>query len=209
MRSQPSPWLSQSTPGRLVGLLNQLQGPLDSRTASTHAAEGEGIGQGEMHLAGRLVAGIGACFECAVDDGCDRVGQLGGDVRDGDDVSLEHEAQRVELTAAGGLAGVAAGEHDVEGGAGGPDIADGARVAEADELLTRHVEGVAAAHTGSGEAVELGGNEALGEAEVADLADGGAVGTGEEEVGGLDVAVDEAGGVGGGEAREDIEHDGG
>src|ERR1700712_202941 len=104
------------------------------------------------------------------------------------------------------MEGVSAGGEFVEDEAEGEDVGLNGGLA-GDELLGRHVGDGAAAGgvgaAGSGDAaadgatrveVDFGGGEAAGEAEVEDL-DQTAVG--EHDVGGLEVAMEDAEGVGG------------
>ena len=137
-----------------------------------------------------------------------------GDLADRERVGVLDGADGLEFGRVGAVEGMAAGGELVEDEAEGEDVGLDAGLA-GDELLGRHVgDGAAAGGVGGagdslGRAdfalvdgaagVELGlvGTEAAGEAEVEDL-DEAAVG--EHDVGGLEVAVEDAEGVGGGEA---------
>jgi hypothetical protein len=94
---------------------------------------------------------------------------------------VEHDAERVEVRA------------NVDGGL-------------AAELLRRHVHGGAHDRAGAGKAFQVRRGEPPGEAEIEDRGPdlpGSERGPGEEDVLGLEIAVDHARGVGGGERDED------
>ena len=170
--------------------------------------------EGFANVGGGGEAGGGLLFEAAEDDGLEFDGEVGGDLADGGRVGELDGADGLELGRVGAVEGVAAGGELVEDEAEGEDVGLDAGLA-GDELLGRHVgdgaaaRGVGGAGDGLGRAdfalvdgaagVELGlvGAEAAGEAEVEDL-DEAAVG--EHDVGGLEVAVEDAEVVGGGEA---------
>ena len=154
-------------------------------------------------------AGGGLFFEAAEDDGLEFDGEVGGDLADGGRVGELDGADGLELGGVGTVEGVAAGGELVEDEPEGEDVGLDAGLA-GNELLGRHVgDGAAAGGVGgSGDwgalvdgaaGVEFGlvGAEAAGEAEVEDL-DKAAVG--EHDVGGFEVAMEDAEVVGGGEA---------
>ena len=100
------------------------------------------------------------------------------------------------------VVGLGAGEHLEQQDAGGVDV--GARVGDAAlDLLGGQVGDGAHQHTG-GRGVAGGAGHGPGEAEVGDL---DAPVVGEQDVLGLDVAVDDAGVVGGAERGEHRLHD--
>jgi hypothetical protein len=126
-------------------------------------------------------------------------GDPGGEVLEGGEVGgADGEDQLAEGAGLGGP-GFPAGEGLVHGDGEGPDVGAMVDVLGAPGLLRGHEHGGADHAAGLGELAGLGGVEVglLGDAEVADLGDEGPRGEPvEEEVGGLDVAVDDPGGVG-------------
>ena len=167
-------------------------------------------------LGGALVAALGLFFEGAEGDPVEIGGQF-GDVHahrfDGE-VGAEGAGGEAGGGAGGALVpdeapevlaalvvlgldgkGGAAGEHLVEDGAEGVDVAAGVHAADVLDLLRGHVVGGAEDEIGlggEGHGLDASGGEGFGDAEVDDLGDRAAIDLGDEDVGGLEVAVDDA-----------------
>ena len=168
--------------------------------------EGEGEGLGEV------LRGLEALVDVAVDGagppGVEAVGEaaLRGDLRgdrDGVDHDL-HDELGQGVAAEGELADEALVDDDRERPEVGA-VVDGLLGAE---VLGAHVERRAEDHAGRGVGLgERGAGRRLRDAEVEHLRDLALVIAGEEDVGGLEVAVDEAGGVRHGEGAADLRGD--
>ncbi len=171
--------------------------------------------EGLANVGGGGEAGGGLFFETAEDDTLHLDRKVRGDFADGGWVGELDSTDALELGGVGAVEGVAAGGELVEDEAEGEDVGLDAGLA-GDELLGGHIgDGAAAggvggsggrhgALAGGAGGVEVGliGREAAGEAEVEDL-DEAAVG--EHDVGGLEVAMEDAEGVGRGETVGDLD----
>ena len=212
----------QQEPGRGKGHDQRRQqrraGALPRRLAGQQRGAGPGAGGGrkrldvEREVVGGLEALGGVLLQAVVDDPLQRGGQGRVRHRHLRRLFLEDRVQRLDRRAP--LEGALAGEHLVQDGAEREDVRPMVGIVPA-HLLGRHVPdgsqdhpflGVGIAGDGRAHAVLEGARERgapeLGEAEVEDLHPAVA---GQEDVVGLEVAVDDPLLVGGGEAAGDLD----
>lgn len=137
-----------------------------------------------------------------VDDVGDSFVHAGVTLSDGDGGFIEDDVDGVAALFEG--IGELAGEEVVDAGGHGPDIAGGFDVFVVGDLFAGHEDRGAGVLTGHAHAAEAGLLEIFGEPEVPDFGDIAV----EEDIGGFEVAVDEALFMGGGEAFEGLEDPG-
>ena len=176
----------------------------DARHVDAAGVGGEGSERGRQGAdVGDAMVGI--LFETAGDDVVELLRCFRARACEGDGVLLEDEHD--ELGNGVALEGRLAAEELVEHGAEGPDVRAHVDAEIALELLRRHEAGRTEELAARGQRVP-GVGEDLGDAEVEHLEQRPAVeALGDEEVGGLDVAVHDADGVSLGDGFAGLEHE--